>query len=100
MKSLWVVYSASSWKGWKWQIKQPYRIFQNCERGQKAVERMNMNSTNVKHKLVEYRDSWNLDGKDSEALVNALLNPPEPSERMKAAVVQVQDAPENGTQRN
>jgi len=91
VNSIWVVHSASSWKGWKWQIKQPYRIFQNHKRGQKAVERMNMNSTNVKHKLVEYREIWNLNGEDSEAFANALLNPPEPSERMKE-FAQVHDA--------
>lgn len=55
MQSIWVVYSASRWKGWKWQIEQPYRIFQNYERGQRAVEKMNQYTANVKHKLVEYR---------------------------------------------
>src|SRR2546421_702641 len=37
-------------------------------------------------RTIQEHETWVLRGEDSEAFVNALLNPPEPSERMKAAV--------------
>ncbi len=37
-------------------------------------------------RTIQEHETWVLRGKDREAFVNALLNPPEPSERLKAAV--------------
>jgi uncharacterized protein (DUF1778 family) len=36
-------------------------------------------------RTIESHTTWVLQGKDSEAFVDALLNPPEPSDYMKAA---------------
>jgi uncharacterized protein (DUF1778 family) len=36
-------------------------------------------------RTIQAHESWTLTGKDREAFVNALLNPSEPSARMKAA---------------
>lgn len=38
-------------------------------------------------RTIQEYETWTLNGQDSEAFVNALLNPPAPSERMKAAAL-------------
>lgn len=38
-------------------------------------------------RTIQEHEIWTLTGQDREAFVNALLNPPAPSERMKAAAL-------------
>jgi len=38
-------------------------------------------------RTIQEHESWTLTGRDREAFVNALLNPPAPSKRMKAAAL-------------
>ena len=37
-------------------------------------------------RAIQEHETWTITGKDAEVFVNALLNPPAPNERMKAAV--------------
>ncbi len=40
----------------------------------------------VARRTIQEHESWTLSGRDSEAFMNALLNPPPPSPRLRAAI--------------
>jgi len=54
-------------------------------KGTSTSDFMVLSADEAAARTIQEHETWTLTGQDREAFVNALLNPPAPSERMKAA---------------